>query len=71
MPWPAARTHQGDLMGIAPIGKQVNFTMMAIHRIVNGQLVEGWVSFDALGMLQQLGVVPPPGQAGTHTRHHS
>jgi hypothetical protein len=24
---------------------------------------EGWLDFDALGMLQQLGVVPPPGAA--------
>ena len=27
-------------------------------RVQNGQLVEGWNTFDQLGMLQQLGIVP-------------
>jgi steroid delta-isomerase-like uncharacterized protein len=55
-------THQGELMGIPPTGKQVTVTGMIINRIVNGKAEEGWLNFDALGMLQQLGVVPPPGQ---------
>jgi len=36
----------------------VTVTGMIINRIVNGQSEEGWLNFDALGMLQQLGVVP-------------
>jgi len=57
-------THQGELMGIAPTGKQVTVTGMIINRIVNGKSEEGWLNFDALGMLQQLGAVPIlPGQA--------
>ena len=48
-------------MGIAPTGKQVTVTGMTIDRFVNGQFVEGWSNFDALGMLQQLGVVPQMG----------
>ena len=51
-------THQGELMGISPTGKQVTVTGMIINRIVNGKSEEGWLNFDALGMLQQLGVVP-------------
>lgn len=47
-------THRGDLMGIPATGKQVQFGMMAIHRIANGKVEEGWVSFDAMGMMQQL-----------------
>jgi len=56
-------THQGELMGIAPTGKQVTVTGMIINRIVNGKSEEGWLNFDALGMLQQLGAAPVPGQA--------
>ena len=54
-------THKGDLMGIAPTGKQVTGTRTVIHRIVGGKEVEGWDCADTLGMLQQLGVVPPIG----------
>ena len=33
---------------------------MAIFRIANSKLVEGWTNPDLLGMMQQLGVVPLP-----------
>lgn len=59
----AQGTQQGDLMGIAPTGKQVTVTNILITRIANDKAVEQWLNFDALGMLQQLGVVPVPGQA--------
>lgn len=54
-------THQGELMGIPPTGKQVTVTGMIINRIVNGQSAEGWLNFDAVGMLQQLGALPAMG----------
>jgi steroid delta-isomerase-like uncharacterized protein len=56
-------THQGELMGIPPSGNQVNFTLQAIHRIAEGKIVEGWINFDALGMMRQIGAIPEPGQA--------
>jgi len=51
-------THQGELMGIPPTGKQVTMTGMTIHRIVSGKIVEDWVVADFLGMMQQLGTIP-------------
>ena len=60
----ARGTHKGEWMGIAPTGKQVTIPGMAIHRITGGKIVEGWTSMDMLGALQQLGIIPPPGQAG-------
>jgi len=54
-------THKGDLMGIAPTGKQITITGMVISRHVGGKQVEAWVAMDQLGMLQQMGVVPPMG----------
>ena len=56
-------THQGDLMGIAPTGKQISATGIVITRIANGKAVEQWTNYDDLGLLQQLGVIPAPGQA--------
>jgi predicted ester cyclase len=50
-------------MGIAPTGKQVTVRGTEIDRIVGGKIEETWVNYDALGMMQQLGVVPQPEQA--------
>jgi predicted ester cyclase len=56
-------THQGALLGIPPTGKQVTVTGIEINRFEGGKTVEHWLEADNLGMLQQLGVVPAPGQA--------
>jgi len=55
-------THKGEIMGIAPTGKQVTVTSIGINRFAGGKEVEARASMDQLGMLQQLGVVPPMGQ---------
>jgi steroid delta-isomerase-like uncharacterized protein len=57
--WSCHGTHKGDLNGIAPTGKQFTISGMTIFRFSNGKIVEGYVNWDALGLLQQLGVVPP------------
>ena len=59
--WTARGTHKGDLQGIPPTGKQVTVTGIAIDRFVGGKIAEEWEVFDQMGMMQQLGVVPPPG----------
>jgi predicted ester cyclase len=46
-------------MGIAPTGKQGMMTGIAISRIVGGKIAEEWGEMDNLGMMQQLGAVPP------------
>jgi predicted ester cyclase len=55
-------THKGELrapMGaVAPTGKQVTWTGITIHRIRDGKVAEGWINYDALGVLQQVGAVP-------------
>ena len=53
-------THQGPFNGIPATGKPVVVVGTSIERIVDGRIVEGWVTNDALGMLQQLGVIPGP-----------
>ena len=54
-------TQQGTLMGMPPTGKQVRVTAILIARLDNGKFVEGWINYDGLGMLQQLGVIPVMG----------
>ena len=53
-------THLGSLNGIPATGRTVVVTGMSIERIANGRIIEGWNENDALGMLTQLGVLPPP-----------
>ena len=59
--WSAQGTHQGDLMGIPPTGKDIFITGMAIDRFEGDKSVEHWEILDQLGMMQQLGVIPAPG----------
>jgi steroid delta-isomerase-like uncharacterized protein len=63
--WTGRGTHQGDLMGIPPTGKQVTVSGITISRVKNGKVVEEWSNWDTLGMLQQLGAVPDLAAAQT------
>ena len=55
-------THEGEFMGIPATGRQVTVSAIDITRVADGRMVEHWEQFDALGLMQQLGVVPPPEQ---------
>ena len=55
-------THLGEFEGISPTGKRVEFVGHSIDRVVQGKLVESWVEVDMLGVMEQLGAVPEPGQ---------
>jgi steroid delta-isomerase-like uncharacterized protein len=61
--WTARGTHRGELMGIPPTGKSVSVSGIVISRFAAGKIVEEHEVFDALGMMQQLGVVPTPERA--------
>jgi steroid delta-isomerase-like uncharacterized protein len=63
--WSSTGTHNGVFMGIPPTGKPTTVTGIDIFRIAGGKLVELWQNWDQLGLLQQIGAIPAPGQAGT------
>jgi predicted ester cyclase len=54
----ARGTHQGELLGVAPTGREVVLAGINIFRVQDGKLVERWGRTDDLGFLQQLGIVP-------------
>jgi steroid delta-isomerase-like uncharacterized protein len=56
-------THRGAFRGIAPTGRKVTWSGINIYRVEGGKVVETWQLADALGVMQQLGVVPRVGQA--------
>jgi steroid delta-isomerase-like uncharacterized protein len=53
-------THHAELQGIPATGKTVNMPGIAIFRLDNGKITEGWLVNDNLSMMQQLGVIPRP-----------
>lgn len=54
-------THLGKFQGLPPTGKQIKLSVMHIDRVEGGKIVEHWGQGDALGLMQQLGVVFLPG----------
>jgi predicted ester cyclase len=46
------------MQGIPATGKAVSISSITIFRLDNGKIAEGWLLNDALGMMQQLGVIP-------------
>jgi steroid delta-isomerase-like uncharacterized protein len=55
-------THEGEFMGMPPTGRRVSMELIDIVRISEGRVVEHWSMGDNLGMMQQLGVIPRPGE---------
>lgn len=55
----ARGTNLGPFLGHPPTGRVVTYSGFDMNRIEGGKIVESWVSYDALGLLQQLGLVPP------------
>ncbi len=60
--WQVRGTQLGELLGIPATGKLIAIAATDIYRFADGKLIEQWVAVDNLGMLQQLGVAPTPGQ---------
>lgn len=67
--WTLSGTHKGNYMGIPATDKKVSVEGMTVHNIANGRIMDSYSNWDALGMMQQLGVIPPLGQAKTLTAH--
>ena len=55
-------THTGELAGLPPTHREANFPGIAIVRVADGKIVEGWQVMDFVTAYQQLGVIPagPP-----------
>lgn len=60
--WVMSGTQRGEFLGVAPTGKRVEAMGMDIVRLSEGKIAEHWGEFDAIGLLRQLGLVPPPGR---------
>jgi predicted ester cyclase len=50
----------GEFQGIPPTGKQISTVVIDISEYRDDMVVEEWSEFNALTMMQQLGVMPAP-----------
>jgi predicted ester cyclase len=55
--------HQGELMGTAPTGREVEFAMITISRFDDGRIAEEWEIADTVSLLAQIGVLPEPARS--------
>jgi steroid delta-isomerase-like uncharacterized protein len=58
--WTVRGRQERTFMGIPSSGRTIVVSAISVHRLADGRITESWVNFDALGMMQQLGVVPTP-----------
>jgi steroid delta-isomerase-like uncharacterized protein len=60
----ARGVHKGNFMDLPTTGKPITMTGIEIFRIKEGKIVELWGEANLLGLMQQLGMVPEPGNEG-------
>lgn len=58
--WTMRGTHQGAYFGNLPTGRPVAVQGFIFARSAAGRIAENWILIDQMGLLQQLGIVPPP-----------
>lgn len=61
--WRAEGTHLGDYLGVAPSGNRMIATGIAMDRIEDGLIVEGWEDIDLYGALVCIGGIDPSSHA--------
>ncbi len=48
-------THRGEIFGVAPTGKEIEYSGVAIFHIVDNKIVNGWVLGDTPSLMRQIG----------------
>ncbi len=59
MRFTATGTFKNEFLGLPPTGKLITFTGISIFRLAGGKIVEHWGQEDELGLMRQLGAIPP------------
>ena len=69
--WTYHATHTGDLSGMPPTSNRIIMSGLELFRLEGGKIVECWLAYDNLSLLQQLGVIPGAQLAGASSHAHS
>ena len=54
-------THLGDYFGVPPTGRHVVISEVQVFRITDTRIQELWLTFNVLGLLGQIGMIPAGG----------
>jgi steroid delta-isomerase-like uncharacterized protein len=63
--WSITGTHKREFRGIPATNRKISIEGITVNHIAKGKIIDSDVNVDYLGMMQQLGVVPPIGQPKT------
>ena len=55
--------HDGELMGVPPTGRDVEFLSLTISRCRDGKIAEEWELIDTVGVMRQIGALPDLAEA--------
>ena len=61
--WVISGTHKGEYSGIPATNNKISVEGITINHVAAGRIMDSIVNYDALGMMQQLGVVPRLGKS--------
>ena len=53
-------THRGVFLSIPATGRSVEVKGVVIDRLEDGKMADSRILMDTMGLMQQLGVIPPP-----------
>jgi predicted ester cyclase len=56
-------THLGDFYGAKPTGNKVSCLSIGVDQVEDGKITGGWGELDMLGLMVQVGALPPMGPA--------
>jgi steroid delta-isomerase-like uncharacterized protein len=59
--WTLHATHKAEFNGIPPTNKVVTLSGVYIDRVKDGKIIEEWVFYNPLALMQQLSAAPTPG----------
>jgi steroid delta-isomerase-like uncharacterized protein len=67
--WTASGTHRGEFLGVAPTNRSILIAGTSIFQIEQSRIVEQWINWNLMSLMEQLGMGMATGQAGNARSH--
>jgi predicted ester cyclase len=55
--------HKGELFGVAATGRKVNIDGIIVYELENNKIINHWMQFDTVALMQQIGAMPAAASA--------